>query len=277
MPKALPDIDSNYSLEEDLVAKFRDQGFLKLKKVLSPEALQFYGQEITQKVVALNRERRPLEERDTYAKAFLQIMNLWRESEVIRRFVFSKRLAKIATELLGTRGVRLYHDQALYKEPGGGHTPWHVDQYYWPLSNSSTVTAWIPLQAVPTEMGPLELSVGSQKINFGREFKISDESEQRITRHLKLSHLPTEAGSYELGEVRFHSGFTLHRAGPNTTGKPRRAMTIIYMDSEMRLAEPINDNQKLDWKVWMPGAKIGEIIDTPLNPVLYQTGEKSAN
>lgn len=25
-------------------------------------------------------------------------------------------------------GVRIYHDQALFKGPGGGHTPWHCDQ-----------------------------------------------------------------------------------------------------------------------------------------------------
>jgi Phytanoyl-CoA dioxygenase (PhyH) len=52
-------------------------------------------------------------------------------------------------------GVRLYHDQALYKEAGGGPTPWHADQYYWPLTTDRVVTAWVPLQAVSADMGPL--------------------------------------------------------------------------------------------------------------------------
>lgn len=52
-------------------------------------------------------------------------------------------------------GVRLYHDQALYKEAGGGPTPWHADQYYWPLTTDRIVTAWIPLQPVSADMGPL--------------------------------------------------------------------------------------------------------------------------
>ena len=60
-------------------------------------------------------------------------------------------------------GVRLYHDQALFKEAEGGITPWHADQYYWPLSTSKTITYWIPLQAIPLEMGPLEFSAGSLK------------------------------------------------------------------------------------------------------------------
>ena len=43
-------------------------------------------------------------------------------------------------------GVRLYHDQALNKEPGGGYTPWHCDAYYWPVLSDKIVTAWVPLQ-----------------------------------------------------------------------------------------------------------------------------------
>lgn len=43
-------------------------------------------------------------------------------------------------------GVRIYHDQALNKEPGGGYTPWHCDGYYWPVQSDKIVTAWVPLQ-----------------------------------------------------------------------------------------------------------------------------------
>lgn len=136
-PESL-DIDSAYALSDEQIARFRRGGFIKLKEVFSPETLRHYGREITAAVDSLNREERPMEQRDTYAKAFLQITNLWQESEGVREFVFGRRLAQIATELLGTRGARLYHDQALYKEPGGGHTPWHVDQYYWPLSTCPT-------------------------------------------------------------------------------------------------------------------------------------------
>jgi hypothetical protein len=41
------------------------------------------------------------------------------------------------------------------------------------------------------------------------------------------------------------------------------------MDRDMRLAEPKNKNQQNDWDRWCPGAKIGEIINSPLNPVIY--------
>lgn len=270
MTATQPDIHSPYALTGDHIRQFREDGFIKLKDVLSADALDYYGRRITALVKSLNRETRPVEERSTYAKAFLQITNLWPQDALVKEFVLSRRLGRIATQLLGTEGVRMYHDQALYKEPSGGHTPWHVDQFYWPLSSNNTVTAWIPLHAVPSDMGPLEFSKGSQRIMFGRDLAISDESEQKIEENLKMSDLPKVAEPFDLGEVSFHYGYTFHRAGPNTTAKPREVMTIIYMDRDMRLAEPANKAQVNDWNAWCPGAKVGEIIDTHLNPILYE-------
>jgi len=263
------DLDSEYTLSPEQVARFQKDGYIKLKNVLSPEVLDYYGKEITRLVLLSSKEAAPLEERGTYGKAFLQIMNLWRKSEIVREFVLGQRLARIATELLQTEGVRLYHDQALYKEAGGGYTPWHVDQYYWPVSTEKTVTAWIPLHEVPLDHGPLMFSVGSQRIKMGRDLDISDDSEKKMDEQLKLSNLPMDETPFDLGEVSFHLGYTFHRAGPNKLPRAREVMTIIYMDRDMRLAEPKNQNQKADWDGWCPGAKIGEIIATPLNPIIY--------
>ena len=106
------DIDSPYQLSPSQIAQFREQGFIKLKNVLSPEVLEHYGREITKQVLELNTLNIPMSQRNTYQKAFLQIMNLWTKSEIVKEFVFGKKLGRIATELMGTRGVRLYHDQA---------------------------------------------------------------------------------------------------------------------------------------------------------------------
>ena len=210
-----------------------------------------------------------MEERTTYEKAFLQVMNLWRERDAVRAFVFGRRLARVAAELVGVVGVRLYHDQALYKEPGGGHTPWHADQYYWPLATDRCCTAWVPLQDVPLEMGPLAFAAGSHRVEVGRDLPISDESEAEMARELERAALPHVEEPFALGDVSFHAGWTFHRAGANRTGRMRAVMTVIYMDAAMRLAAPKNANQQNDWDTWCPGAVVGETIATPLNPVLY--------
>src|SRR5205809_621713 len=132
------DLDSPHALKEEAVRFYRENGFVKLKSVFSAGTLARYGREITTKVHELNTLHLPMEERTTYQKAFLQVMNLWTKSDVVREFVFSRRLARIAAELMGTGGVRMYHDQALYKEGRGGFTPWHADQYYWPLASTHT-------------------------------------------------------------------------------------------------------------------------------------------
>jgi ectoine hydroxylase-related dioxygenase (phytanoyl-CoA dioxygenase family) len=210
-----------------------------------------------------------LEERDTYHKAFLQIANLWEKSDLVKEFVTGKRLAQIATKLLGTTGIRLYHDQTLYKEKDGGITPWHVDQYYWPLASEKCCTVWIPLQETPLEMGPLSFAAKSHHFKAGRELAISDESEAKLQEAIRNSQFEYASEPFDLREVSFHYGWTFHNTGPNTSNNPREVMTIIYMDEHMQLKNPDNENQKIDWDVWCPGVKVGEIISTVLNPVIY--------
>jgi len=263
------DIDSHFQLGAEQLDLFRRDGFVKMKHVLSPATLSAYGEEISRLTIALNRQTKALEDRSTYDKAFLQVMNLWEHSPVVREFVFGKRLAQIATDLLEVDGVRLYHDQSLYKEASGGITPAHADQYYWPLASDRTVTAWIPLQPVPVEMGPVAFYAGSQRVTLGRELGISDDSERRITSTMEAQGFPMVIEAFELGEVSFHGGWTFHRAGANTTAQPRSVMTIIYMDQDMRLKEPNNAAQRNDWMTWCPGAVPGEPIRTAKNPLLY--------
>jgi ectoine hydroxylase-related dioxygenase (phytanoyl-CoA dioxygenase family) len=264
------DIDSPYQLTPEQIRFYRENGYVKLKGALSPETVEHYRKEIAQKVRELNTLHLPMEKRTIYEKAFLQIMNLWTESEVIKALVMGKRIARIATELMGCRGVRLYHDQALYKEPGGGITPWHADQYYWPVDSDRTVTAWIPLQDTPQEMGPLAFAPGSFRIETGRDLEISDESERKLQRSLKSYSI--HETPFDLGEVSFHSGWTFHRAGANSTDRPREVMTIIYVDQDIRLTEPKNKDQENDRQRWCPGVEVGHVLDSPLNPLIYTEG-----
>lgn len=265
-------LDAPFMLDAASIAAWRNDGFVKLEGVFSSDVLRYYGNEITERVLELNALHLPMDERDTYQRAFLQVTNLWTKSETVRTFVLGRRLGRIAAELMGVDGVRIYHDQALYKEPGGGHTPWHADQYYWPLASEHCVTAWIPLQATPVEMGALAFARGSHRLDVGRDLPISDDSEARIQQIVAEAGFAYECTSFAEGDVSFHSGWTFHRAGPNLTSTPRRVMTIIYMDRDMRLAEPANDNQVLDRDVFCPGIAVGHVIDSALNPLVWQIG-----
>jgi ectoine hydroxylase-related dioxygenase (phytanoyl-CoA dioxygenase family) len=263
-------LNTPFVLSEEQIAYFRDNGFIKLKQVLSKEVIAYMDLVVTEEVNRLNNQQLAIEDRDTYGKAFLQIMNIWKNSEHVKEVVFSKRLAQIATNLLEVTGVRIYHDQALYKEPSGGHTPWHADQYYWPLESDKTITAWMPLQETPLDWGPLEFSAGSNQLISGRDKAISDDSQAFLQAQLKQKGYSHIVESFDLGEVSFHKGWLYHRAGPNKSNQMRKVMTIIYMDKDITLKAPENKNQQADWDTWCPGAEIGKVVSTPLNPILYQ-------
>nr|WP_293834874.1 phytanoyl-CoA dioxygenase family protein [uncultured Arsenicibacter sp.] len=250
-------------------AFYQEYGFIKLKHVLSPEVLAYYGNLITEWVIRLNTLTKPMEERTTYERAFLQIMNLWRENDEIKEFVFSRRLAQIAADLMDVSGVRLYHDQALYKEPSGGITPWHADQFYWPLASPKTVTVWIPLQETPMNMGPLAFAARSQHVEIGRDIEISDESERLLSDELQRMNFEMNDTPFDLGEVSYHAGWTFHRAGPNTSDVPRKVMTMIYMDQNQVIMSPRNTFQQADWETWLASYPIGSSPASDLNPVLY--------
>jgi ectoine hydroxylase-related dioxygenase (phytanoyl-CoA dioxygenase family) len=263
------DIHSPYTLTPEQIAQFRRDGCIKLKQVLSPESLAHYGAEITRLTIELNTQSKPLEERSTYDRAFLQVMNLWEHSTIVTEFVMGRRLGRIAAQLLEVPGVRLYHDQSLYKEPGGGITPAHADQYYWPLASDRTITAWIPLQAVPADMGPLGFYARSQSVQFGRDLGISDESEEKISANMARHGFAFDVSPFELGEVSFHLGWTFHKAGANVSKSPRAVMTVIYMDAQMRMGGSLSAAQKNDAAQWCTGALPGELIATPKNPLIY--------
>jgi ectoine hydroxylase-related dioxygenase (phytanoyl-CoA dioxygenase family) len=212
----------------------------------------------------------PLDERDTYGKAFLQVPNLWRHDPVIERFVHAPRFAKAAADLLGVDGVRLYHDQALCKEPGGGRTPWHQDQVYWPLDTDRTITMWMPLVDVAEEIGTMTFASGSHLHRDLGSYLIGDESDAAFGAIVDRLGLPADThGALRAGDATFHLGWTLHRAPPNATDRMRSVMTVIYFADGTRIGPLDSPARQFDGQVWLDGRRTGEPADGPSNPRLW--------
>jgi ectoine hydroxylase-related dioxygenase (phytanoyl-CoA dioxygenase family) len=264
------DLSTDYTLLPELREHYRQKGHVRLPAVLSPEEILEFRPIITSAADRFNVESRPLEERDTYGKAFLQIMNLWVRDEQVRRYTLARRFAKIAAELMGVPGVRLYHDQALFKESGGGPTPWHQDQFYWPLDTNNTITMWMPLVNIPAEVGSMVFGSGSQTLGYIGDLEISDTSDQVLADIIDQKGIPKESyGAMTAGDATFHAGWTLHSAPGNPTSEMREVMTVIYFADGTKAKEPINDHQRNDLAGWLPGIKPGELAASNLNPLLY--------
>jgi len=269
-----PEISESYWLADEDIAAFRHNGHILLKGVASPSEIAYYQPYITAAVNRFNTEQRPIAERDTYGKAFLQIMNLWVRDDAVRRFTLARRFARIAADLMGVSGIRIYHDQALYKEPGGGFTPWHQDQYYWPVDTDHTVTLWMPLIDVTPEMGMMVFASGSQDAGYIEDLPISDKSEQVFQQFVRDRGYPlSRPRAMTAGDATFHRGWTLHCASENKTTLTREVMTIIYVADGSHALKPDNPNRVHDLADWMPGVKPGDLIASPLNPRVYPIAE----
>lgn len=266
----LPPLSDPHPIPPDAIASVRDKGHCVVRHLASHEEVEAFRPAIEAAVRRHAENQVPLEQRGTYGKAFLQVTNIWQHDDIVKRFVFAPRFAKAAADLLGVSAVRLYHDQALCKEPQGGLTPWHQDQNFWPLDTDKTITMWMPLVDVAAEVGSMTFGNGTHSKGDICKLLIGDDSEAFFADYVARETLPTEThGAMKAGDATFHKGWTLHRAPANPTNLMRSVMTIIYYADGTRVSVIDSKARRLDQKAWLDSIRPGELAAGPLNPVLW--------
>jgi len=264
-PLAIP-----YDLDPVAIEAYRRDGWVRLDRVLTAADLQPFHDAIVSHTIGFAAGLAPLAQRDTYGKAFIQYTNLWTKHDEVRPFTLALRFARLAADLMEVPGVRIYHDQALFKEPGGGLTPWHQDQQYWPLDGVRCITMWMPLVDCPHTMGTMRFASGSQRTGYLGPLDISDTSERRLER-LITEHgwAIGEAGDMAAGDATFHDGWCVHGAPGNASAAVRAVMTVIYMADDAVVTAPDNPSRQRDLETWLPGLAAGDVAASPLNPVVW--------
>jgi ectoine hydroxylase-related dioxygenase (phytanoyl-CoA dioxygenase family) len=264
-----PALDGEYGLADEVIDAYRRDGHVVVRALAAAAEVAAYRPRIASALDAVTAARDPQGRLDDYGRLFTQVTNLWRLDDAVRAFVLSRRFAGVAARLMGVAGVRLYHDQALFKEPGGEATPWHQDQYYWPLDTPHTVTMWMALVDIPLEMGPMSFASGSHRAEL-HPGPISAEESARLAREIAARGFEVAPGQgLRAGDATFHSGRTLHAARPNRTARRREVMTVIYYEDGARVLEPDNPHRRADRDVFLPGLAGGEVAASDLNPRLY--------
>jgi len=130
-------------------------------------------------------------------------------------------------------GVSIYRATLFNKSSRGGTAlPWHQDGgSYWGLDREPTLQIWTALDDAPAEAGCVELvpqsHLGGLATPLGGVIPApvvaKAEAERRVVR------VPAQAG-----EVLLIHNPVWHRSGTNSTGRPRRALTVCYMSAETR-------------------------------------------
>lgn len=262
-------VDEAYPLGVPETLQYRRDGHVLLRNVASSSAIDEYRPHIREVVHEKARQNDSQGRIEDYSSLFIQVTNVWRMNEQLRRFVFGRRFARIAAELMGVDAVRLYHDQALFKPAGGRATPWHQDQFYWPLDTRHTITMWMPLIDLTEEMGTMIFASGSHHEGPLVERSISQESDTEFARLVNEKRYPVVSYALNAGDATFHSGWTVHAAHSNRSATQREVITVIYYADGTRILEPDSEFRRVDMEVFHPGQKPGDFAASPLNPILY--------
>jgi ectoine hydroxylase-related dioxygenase (phytanoyl-CoA dioxygenase family) len=269
LPKTIPTIDSLREISTSQRDEFRDNGHLLVRGLLSAVEMASYRQLIVDVVKRQSRERRKAPERGIYGRSFGQMVNLWRVDEGIRQFVLSRRLGKVAADLLGVANVRIYHDHALFKEAGGRATYWHQDQYYWPLDTADTITLAMPLTDQSIEMGMFVFASGSHKHGTVIDPKLSSEPDGLYRKYVREHQFPMScAAGMRAGDSSWHYGNTVHHTSANESERRREMMTITYMADGARVAQPVHEAQVYELNNWLAGLPPGRLAASELNPLV---------
>jgi ectoine hydroxylase-related dioxygenase (phytanoyl-CoA dioxygenase family) len=223
----------------DLVAAFRRDGFVHAPAVLTSDELVRYRAAVDRAVESRKRnDHRKLGEKTPYEQSFIQCEYLWEDFPEVRALAFEPKVAGLAAALLGAEGVRMWHDQALYKEPGGRETDAHQDHAYWPIAELDAITAWMPLVDVDETIGCMGYVAGTQAgdCEYIDIFRAPGSGK---TLEDKYRDNPPRFIPAKAGDVLFHQARTVHMARANRSERMRRVYTCIYFrDGCTRAATP---------------------------------------
>jgi ectoine hydroxylase-related dioxygenase (phytanoyl-CoA dioxygenase family) len=220
------DVGADGRLPDELVAAYREYGFVRVRGVLDPDQVERFRSAAEAFLEAHRAES--LEKR----AVFSQLVNVWQRDDTLRTLIFDRRLARIAEQLAGFP-LRLWHDQMLVKEPhNNAATEFHQDRPYWPHAGDRLpLSAWIALVDVPPERGCMTFLPGTQDRTGLRPQDLHHEDDLFVM-DPSLRWIPRVTVPLRAGDCTFHSGYTGHMALPNRTDLARLAQVVIYMDAE---------------------------------------------
>ena len=263
---SFPNIDNNYYLKSEKIKFFWKNGFVLLKNVLSKEEIEPYRQEIKK----VSEERNKNKEKE-FGGAFDQALNIRFDSKGVEKFCLSKRLGKIAADLMKVNAVRIFHEQAIFKHPGDTKSYWHQDQFFWPLNTNLHIGMWMALTYMTKDMGLMRFVKNSHTMGDLVGESITTKSESHFEDIIKKNNLEkVEIESMDAGDCTFHFGWTIHGAGLNISNKVREAMVVTYYADGSRVGKLDTKDRKGDAELFLGGKKEAEIANHRMNAIVYK-------
>lgn len=268
----------NHLLSQEQITLYQSNGFIVIDNFLSQEELEHWrnavnnavkeraGKKMPGKDIVVGEDDGINEDSDYYSKVFDQLLNLWQTSEEVKKIMMDERIGKMAATLAGVDGIRIWHDQALFKRPWANPTAWHLDTPFWSFSHRNAISIWVALDDATLENGCLYFIPGSHKQTKFDKISIGKNMDSIFETYPQFIHSKPVAAPMKAGSCSFHNGLTIHGAGANMTSGFRRAMTCAYMPDGC----VFNGEPNILPEPYLSSLRIGDLLNNDdQNPLIY--------
>ncbi len=228
-------------LSSDQLSHFETNGFVSGINLLASSQIEALRTELTE-LFDPNHKGREFwyeyhsNESGDANNVLFHALGAWRIREGLHDILWNPPFLKAASQLLGDKPVRFWHDQ-LFCKPAkhGGVVAWHQDYSYWTRTKPMQhLTCWIGLDDATVDNGCLQYVPGSHKwdllpatglagdMNAIRKVLTDDQWEQFQN---------PVAVELKAGQAAFHHPLLIHGSYENRTDRPRRAIVLnVFAD-----------------------------------------------
>ncbi|MGP8206507.1 MAG: phytanoyl-CoA dioxygenase family protein [Acidimicrobiales bacterium] len=265
---------------------YETNGFVPVAPFLGPDELEQWRAAVGQALVSRGGRRMSFatdgddggaksgahEDQDYYDRVFTQRVNLWQTDDALRELLFQEELGAFVGALANVDGLRIWHDQALVKEPYANPTAFHLDVPYWSFTSSEAITIWIALDDATLENGCLYYLPGSHKAKKFDNVEIGQQIGALFDVYPEWREVVAVPCPVPAGGALFHNGLTAHGAGANMTPRRRRAMTCAYMPD----GATFNGQANVLPPAYLSTLSVGDRLENEQqNPLVYRRGQRS--
>ena len=184
----------------------------------------------------------------------------------MRKLMLDARLGKLAADLAGVEGIRIWHDQALIKRPWANPTGWHLDNPYWSFHSRDAISLWVTLDDATLHNGCLYFLPGTHKLATFDNVGIGQNIGDLFKVYPAWAGRESAAAPMKAGSCSFHNALIAHGAGANMTPGFRRAMTCAYMPD----GSTFNGKRNILPEAYFNSLTIGDVLDDEgQNPLVW--------
>lgn len=261
-----------YKLSNEQLDFFKEFGYLSNVKLLDEWQVEQLNKELEDIVDPLHplnelfHEFHSNESTDPDQVLF-HALGAWRITAGFHDVIWNPAFAMAASQILGNKAVRFWHDQ-LFCKPAkhGGVVAWHQDYSYWtrtwPMQH---LTCWVGLDDATTENGCLYYVPKSHNWGLLNKPALAGEMDglmQYLTAEQKAAFNPVPI-ELKKGYATFHHPLMVHGSFRNQSPHSRRAFVLnVFTDG----TESNTDEVLLKG---VPPIKTGNRMEGQFFPLIY--------